>query len=192
MWFLLSALSGELTANLRRGIEKERILPLVYLVTPNLLRCWKLITWKSHWCNVWGEEDGEPKICRPKIRLIFGPQIETDMYSGAEIHVIKFAKGIDYVSYVCFPQEEAVMALTSKRDVKSDCLTCCASMFEYYILHMFLDYLQRIGFSKAFVNEASSQKQKSVWNVRTRSNGEEKHAYWVTFKNEILREMDYL
>lgn len=42
------------------------------------------------------------------------------MYSGAKIHVIKFAKGIDYVSYVCFPQEEAVMALTSKTDVISD------------------------------------------------------------------------
>lgn len=45
-----------------------------------------------------------------KIWLRFDSQIEI---VSRKIHVIKFAKGIDYMSYVCFPQEEVVMALTS-------------------------------------------------------------------------------
>lgn len=88
--------------------------------------------------------------------LRFSSQIETDMYSGVKIHVIKFAKGIDYVSYVCFPQEEVVMALTSKGDVKSDCLTCYSCMFKYYIVNVFLDDLSY----KLFVSDHVYSKDK--------------------------------
>lgn len=84
---------------------------------------------------------GKSNIRRAKIWLRFGSQIGTDVYSGVKIHVIKFAKGIDYVSCVCFPHEEVVMVVTSKRDVKSDCLTCYSSMFKYCISRLFAEYL---------------------------------------------------
>lgn len=44
--------------------------------------------------------DGKPIIgsAKKKIWLTFTTQTETDMYSGAKIHVIKFTEGIDYVS----------------------------------------------------------------------------------------------
>lgn len=54
--------------------------------------------------------------------------------SGEKVHVIKFAKGIDYVSHFGFPQEKVVMALTSKTYVYS-------SMRKYNILLIILDYL---------------------------------------------------
>ena len=99
----------------------------------------KLITWEELTGSyVWSEDVGEPIICRREIWLSFSSQIETDMYSGVKIHVIKFAKGIDYVSCLCFPQEEAVMAWTSKTDVKSDCPSFCIIPCSNIICYIYL------------------------------------------------------
>lgn len=40
----------------------------------------------------------------------------------------------------CFPQEEVVMALTSKTDVKSDCLPLNSSKLKYHIPHTCIDH----------------------------------------------------
>lgn len=53
------------------------------------------------------------------IWLRISTKIKTDMYSRAKTRVIKFTKAIDYVSYVCFPREGVVMALTSETNVKN-------------------------------------------------------------------------
>lgn len=72
-----------------------------------------------------------------KTRQRFSSQIGPDVCSGLKLHVIKFAKAIDYVSYICFPQEEAVMALTSKTDVKfrlPQFFFSCTILLDYLLL----------------------------------------------------------
>lgn len=63
------------------------------------------------------------------------------MYSGAKTCAIKFAKGIDYVSCAFFPQEEAVMVLTSqKKGGKSDSyvLFFCSNILYTYVYRFLL------------------------------------------------------
>lgn len=54
--------------------------------------------------------------------------------SRAKMHVIKFGKGIDYVS-LCFPLENTVMALTYKRVVYQ-------TVFKFFYVQILYTYIQ--------------------------------------------------
>lgn len=188
MWFLLSVLS--LSRELKQckqltwgGGQVIKNAPSGLPVNLNPSKERKLITWeKLTGLYVWGEDVGEPIICRTKIWLSFSSRIETDMYSGAKIHVIKFAKGIDYVSCVFFPQEEAVMAWTSKTDVKSDCPSFLLShvqiSYATYIYWLFTD----VWFQKNALVIFKETQNVWCWNYSIKKidymTGEDKHIRW--------------
>lgn len=56
--------------------------------------------------KVKNKNDGERMRCRAKVWLRFNSQIETDVYSRVKTCVIKFAKGIDYMSSAFSPRRK--------------------------------------------------------------------------------------